>query len=136
MIIKRINSFMASNINAYWRGIEMLPVIHEYIEAELADAVVQLNQLAAMQQESYSIDTLVAEGIFNRYSDKIAQRYEIEKQCHIWRSIKYLSQNHVNTIVILENNLTKLNKLSQQILFFVEHFQRTGMARQRYARCA
>lgn len=123
MISRRIDSFMATTQNTYWQGIEMLPVMHEYIAAELNDAMTQLETLVSMKNEPYELEPFIAETIFTRYSDKIVQRYQIEEQCRVWRSIKLLNIQQLETIIRLENNLTLSNKLSQQILFFVEHFK-------------
>lgn len=143
MISKRIDSFMATVQKNYWKGIEMLPVMHEYIEAELRDAQSQLATLVSMkkkqaqQGKQYSLEPFIAETIFSRYSDKIAQRYQIEKQCHEWRNISLLTQSQLGMIRELENNLTMLNKYSQQVLFYVEHFkqQEAGKHLRNFRRC-
>ena len=140
MISKVIDSFMTATQHSYWRGIEMLPVIHEYIEAELSDATRQVGLLASMQNGGYQITPSAAEQILNCCSKKIAQRYQIEEQCRAWRRIKHLGAQELQTICLLESSMVELNKLTQQVLFFVEHFkQASGLSQSKhryYGRCA
>lgn len=123
MVSKKIDSFISSTQMTYWKGIEMLPVIHEYIESEIADAQSQLDILISVKDEDYELESCVAENIFTRFSYQIAQRYHIEEQCRLWSRLYLLSAQQKEMIKMLKQNITYLNKLSQQILFYVNHFK-------------
>jgi glutathionylspermidine synthase len=124
MISKKIDDFIASTQMTYWKGIEMLPVIHEYIESEIDDARAQLDVLISVKDEAYELEPCVVESILSRFSKRIVQRYQIEEQCRLWSRLDLLSNQQKETIKILEQNITYINKLSQQILFFVKHFEK------------
>lgn len=132
MISKKIDDFIASTQMTYWKGIEMLPVIHEYIESEIIDAQTQLNILTSVKDEAYELEPCVVENIFSRFNKKIVQRYQIEEQCRLWRRLDLISNQQRETIKILEQNITHINRLSQQILFFVKHFEKAATMNENY----
>ncbi len=105
-----------------WQSLELLPVAADRIRAALETSQLTLLNLEAIKDSPDVLSGKTSEQLVRANEAQQNQLLLLRDQCAHWRRTDYITHAQKESLIALENNLSRLEKLTQQILFITRHF--------------
>ncbi len=105
-----------------WQSLEMLPVAEDKVRDALETSQLTLLNLEAMKNSPDILSGKTSEQLVHANEEQQNQLLLLREQCRHWHRTEYITQAQKESLITLENNISRLEKLTQQILFITRHF--------------
>jgi len=105
-----------------WQSLELLPVAADRIRDALETSQLTLLNLEAIKDSPDVLSGKTSEQLVRANEAQQNQLLLLRDQCAHWRRTDYITHAQKESLIALENNLSRLEKLTQQILFITRHF--------------
>lgn len=104
------------------QSIELLPVFKASVQDALQAAELTLLNLEAMKERPDIVSEKVNASMIHTYEEQVDQLLILREQCSHWHRTNYLTKSQKESIITLEKTISRLEKITQQILFIARHF--------------
>ena len=105
-----------------WQSLEMLAVAEERVRDALETSQLTLLNLEAMKNRPDILSGKTSEQLMRANEEQVTQLLLLREQCAHWHRTEVITPAQKESLIALENNLSQLEKLTQQILFITRHF--------------
>ena len=112
---------MSKNKTAPWQSLDLLPVVQEKILEFVEASELTLINLEAMKNRPDILSSKTCEQAAVTYEKQVSQLLLLREQCSQWHRNDYLSQTQKKSLIALDKDISRLEKLTQQILFIARH---------------
>ena len=104
------------------QSIELLPVFEASVQDALQAAELTLLNLESIKERPDILSEKVNESMIHTYEEQVDQLLILREQCSHWHRTNYLTESQKESIITLEKAISRLEKITQQILFIARHF--------------
>ena len=105
-----------------YQSLDMLPVSADKVCDALETSQLTLLNLEAMKDRPDILSGETSEQLMHANEAQMTQLLLLREQCAHWHRTEYITQAQKESLITLESNLSRLEKLTQQILFITRHF--------------
>ena len=105
-----------------WQSLDMLPISADKVCDALETSQLTLLNLEAMKDRPDILSGKTSEQLMHANEEQMTQLLLLREQCTHWHRTEYITQAQKESLTVLENNISRLEKLTQQILFITRHF--------------
>ncbi len=102
------------------QSLELLPVAEAKINEALLAAANQLRYLEAVKP-SDGQDHLILSSLLQAYEAQGSHLLVLRQQCVNWQRTAYRTCTQTTALIALTQNISRLEKLTQQIIFLTDH---------------
>lgn len=104
------------------QSIELLPVAEQKVHDTLHATEQALKHLKAMNARPDILSSSTCDTMISTYEEQVNQLLQLQEQCYHWHRTHYLTPSQKESLLALEKDMSRLEKLTQQILFMARHF--------------